>query len=71
MRVRRIFGGFVPEQIAWWSRGGTGLQSETKLPETLEGPLRRFTEFERGEVKFSLIPQPTIVRATLKKQKTL
>ena len=70
MRVRRIFGGFVPEQIAW-SHAGTGLQSETKLPETLEGPLRRVTEFERGEVKFSLIPQPTIVRATFKKQKTL
>ena len=37
---------FVPKQIAW-SREGTGLPSET-----LEGPLRRFTEFERGEVKF-------------------
>ena len=61
---------FVPEQIAW-SREGTGLQSEIKLPETLEGPLRRFTEFERGEVKFSLIPQPTIARATFKKQQTL
>ena len=42
---------FVPEQIAW-SREGTGLQSEIKLPVTLEEPLRRFTEFERGEVKF-------------------
>ena len=65
-----MFGGFVPEQIAW-SREGTGLQSEIKLPETLEGPLRRFTEFERGEVKFSLIPQPTFARATFKKQQTL
>ena len=51
---------FVPEQIAW-SREGTGLPSET-----LEGPLRRFTEFERGEVKF--FPQPTVARVTLKKQ---
>ena len=70
MRVRRIFGGFVPEQIAW-SRECTGLQSETKLPETLEEPLRRFTEFEMGEVQFSLISQPAIVRASFKKQKTL
>ena len=54
-----------------WSREGTGLQSETKLHETLEEPLRRFTEFERGEVKFSFIPQHTVVRATFKRQKTL
>ena len=68
MRVRRMFGGFVPEQIAW-SKEGTGLQSETELAETLEEPLRRFTAFESGEVKFPLIPQHTVVRATFKKQK--